>query len=237
MRFLGGMRLRFWLLFLLALPSLLAASLPEDFEAALKRFRAEGAPGWSFVQKTEAAGESRLERFDAARPEFDRWTLLEQDGRAPTEAEVREYREKQSRRSSPFNAPKLTDQLDFETLKEVGSDEAKKHYTCALKPDGDGDTVARFLEVKLTLDRATSVFEEVEIVSRGPFSPAVAVKVAEMKTVMRYSLPDEERPSLLVEVTTRLRGRAFWLKSLDADMTVVRSEFAYAGKKPLPRDN
>ena len=226
------MRLRFSLLFLLALRPLFATSLPADFEAALKEFRAEGAFGWSFTQTTDGGGQSRVERFDAAQPEFNRWTLLKQDGRAPTEAEVREYREKQSRRSSAINAPKLTDQLDLATLKEVGSDEAKKRFTCALKPDGDGDTVARFLEVRLTLDRASGVFEEVEIVSREPFSPATAVKIGEMKTVMTYSLPDAERPSLLLAVTTRLRGRAFFVKSLDADMTVSRSEYVFAGKKP-----
>ena len=42
------------------------------------------------------------------------------------------------------------------------------------------------------------------------------------------TLPTAERPSLLLGVTTHLRGRAFLVKSLDQDMTVTRADFAKA---------
>ena len=52
-----------------------------------------------------------------------------------------------------------------------------------------------------------------------------------MKTVMTYSLPSANTPSLPLTVATHLRGRAFLVKSLDAEMTVVFSDYAKAGKK------
>ena len=52
-----------------------------------------------------------------------------------------------------------------------------------------------------------------------------------MKTAMTYSLPDGATPSLPQTVTTHLRGRAFYFKSLDADMTVAYTDYVKAGKK------
>jgi hypothetical protein len=48
---------------------------------------------------------------------------------------------------------------------------------------------------------------------------------------MDYSLPTADRPSLLLSVTLKVRGRAFWFKSLDQDMTVTYSDHESAGKK------
>ena len=50
-----------------------------QLEQALKTFRTEGPKGWSFTQTTRGEGHSRVERYDAAQPEFDRWTLLQED--------------------------------------------------------------------------------------------------------------------------------------------------------------
>ncbi len=52
-----------------------------------------------------------------------------------------------------------------------------------------------------------------------------------MNTVMTYHLPAGDRPSLPQKVSTRVRGRAFLFKSLDADMAVTFSDYAWAGRK------
>jgi hypothetical protein len=57
------------------------------------------------------------------------------------------------------------------------------------------------------------------------------VDIQEARTVMAYFLPDGDRPTLLKEVTVRVRGRAMWVKSLDQDMTVTYSDYVYAGRK------
>ena len=58
----------------------------------------------------------------------------------------------------------------------------------------------------------------------------IGINIAETRTVMTYSLPEAGRPSLLQKVTLRVRGRAFWFKSLDQDMTVT-----YSGQQPAVR--
>ena len=46
------------------------AAPPPELAAALKSFRADAPPRWSFTQTSAAGGKSIVERCDAARPEF-----------------------------------------------------------------------------------------------------------------------------------------------------------------------
>lgn len=201
------------------------------FADALSRYRTEGPPGWSFTQKTVGDGHSRVERFDAAQPDFDRWSLLEQDGRPPTADERQDYREKLSRRSRGGTAPRLTDQLDLTTLSVTNDDADRMTLRFRLKPGEEGDNTARFLQATIVLHKSTRTIESLELASTESFSPTFGVRIAEMQTILRYSLPEADRPSLLLSTQTRLRGRAFWFKSLDADLTVTFSDHTKAGRR------
>jgi hypothetical protein len=216
----------FVLLCLLA--NLAAAAVPPALEAALKTFRTDGPRGWSFTQTSTSAGKTRVERYDAAQPEFSRWTLISDDGKIPTDDDQRDYREKLSRRSSGGTAPRITDQLDLATLELLPAAAGRLACRCRLKPGEPGDTSARFLVATLVLHEATQTIESLELGSTGEFSPALPVKIAAMKTIMTYSLPEGGRPSLLQKVTTHLRGRAFYFKSLDADMVVTFTDYEHA---------
>ncbi len=207
------------------------ASVPPDLAIALKTLRTDAPRVWSITQTTHAQGQSRVEHFDAARPEFDRWTLLKQDGRAPSNEEQNDYKQKLARRSSDRTAPLLTEQLDLSRPETVSETPARATYRCRLKPGEAGDKTAAFLRVTLVVDKPTQCIELLEIASIGEFSPTFGVKIVEMKTVMTYSLPSASTPSLPLTVATHLRGRAFLVKSLDAEMTVVFEDYAKAGKK------
>ncbi len=228
MPFLGAMR---FLFLLCVTASATLASVPPDLARALQTFRTDAPRGWSFTQTTHAQGQSRVEQFDAARPEFDRWTLLKQDGRPPTDEEQNDYKQKLTRRSSNRTAPLLTEQLDLSHPETVSETPARGTYRCRLKPGEAGDKTAAFLRVTLVVDKLTRCIESLEISSTGEFSPTFGVKIAEMKTVMTYSLPSASAPSLPLKVATHLRGRAFFVKSLDAEMTVVYADYTKAGKK------
>jgi len=207
------------------------ASVPPDLATALKTFRTDAPRGWSFTQTTHAQGQSRVEHFDAARPEFERWTLLKQDGLTPSNDEQNDYRQKLTRRSSNRTAPLITEQLDLSHPETVSETPGRATYRCRLKPGEAGDKTAAFLRVTLVVDKPTHCIESLEIASTGEFSPTFGVKIVEMKTVMTYSLPSANTPSLPLTVATHLRGRAFLVKSLDAEMTVVFADYAKAGKK------
>lgn len=204
---------------------------PAPLAAALANFRTDGAPGWSYVQTSVAGTESLVERYDAEQMEFTRWSLIAKNGRPATESEQREYREKQTRRSSGGTAPKITESLDLTRVEVVSEDSRQTVYSCCLKPGEQGDKTAKHLRAILVLNKVAGTIERLEIFSTSAFAPTLGIKIAEMKTVMHFSVPAAEMPSVLLKVTTQLRGRAFFFRSLDQDLTATYSEHVKAFRK------
>jgi hypothetical protein len=217
------------------------AAAPAELTAALATFRQDPPPGWSYTQTVAAGGRSTIERCDAARPEFDRWTLAQKDGRPPTVEEVRVYRETRTQRSRGGTAPRLSDQLDTATARLTKQDDTRATYECRLRPADPGDRTATHLVATIAIHRPTGTVERVVLANEGPFRPALGVEITSLRTELAYDAPADGRPALPRAVTTRLRGTAFWLKSLDDDMTITFTDYARAtlkaGVTPVtPRD-
>jgi len=219
------MRMMISLILTLAAVTAQAANPPIDVRDVLKNFRTEGPKGWSFTQSTTAEGRTVVERYDSAQPEFNRWTLLTEDGRAPNEEGQRRYRDKFSHYSSTGTAPQLSDQIEYTSLVTENETAERITYRGRLKPTEKEDRTALFLRAMIVWHKASGTIESLVIESTAPFAPSFGVKIEQMQTTMSYSLPTPEHPSLLQSVVTRLRGKAFWVKSIDADMTVTYSAY------------
>ena len=203
-----------------------AADIPPAVSQALADFRPEGPKGWSFTQSTRAAGRSLVERFDSTKPEFNRWTLLAEDGKDPSPEAARRYREKFTRHSQNSGAPRLNQQIDRTTLTMLTDTPERTTYQARLKATEAEDRTAPFLRVVIVWHKSAATIESFAIENIAPFSPAFGVKIQEMRTTMTYTLPAPDRPALLDRVSTRLRGRAFWFKTLDDDMQVTYTDYA-----------
>jgi len=228
------MVLRPFLLFIFfSAAGLRAGPLPPEIETALKNFRADGAKGWAFTQTTQARSDSLVEHYDPLKPEFIRWTLVQKNGKPPTEKEAREYQEKHTRRSGNDTAPDVTKQLDLSTAERVQDDTERSAYRFHLKAGDKDDTSAQYMTAIFTFHKPDNAVEQVELGNTEPFSPMFGVKIQEARTVISYSLPNADRPSLLDHITVKVRGRAMLVRSLDEDMSVMYSDYAYAGKKAV----
>lgn len=208
------------------------ASAPLELTRALETFQSDPPRGWSFTQTSVAEGKSIVERYDAAKPEFDRWSLVQKDGRGPTATELQEYGEGRSRRSRTGTAPKLADQFLLESVETIDEQADSARYRCRLRPGESRDKTALFLRATIVVHKPTHTVESVELSSLESFSPTLGVKIAQLKTLMTYRRPSGDTPSLPHKVTMQVRGRAFLFKSLDADMTVTFSDYLKVGKKP-----
>lgn len=207
------------------------AAVPPELDAALKDFRADPPRGWSFTQTTSGEGRSTVERCDAAKPEFDRWTLVQVDGRAPNAEELTRYAENRSRRSRSGTAPRIVEQLDLPTLELVEDTPTRTVCRFRLRPGEAADKTAPALRATVTLDKPTRTITSIELANAEEFSPTIGVKIATLRTTMTYSPPEGDRPALPQKVTTHTRGRAFFFKSLDADLTVTFSDYSPARKR------
>jgi len=225
------MRLLIALCLAVASSQLIAGPMPAELVAVLKDFRAEGPKGWAFTQTTTTSDRSRVERFEPLGRHSIQWKLLQQDGRVPTNDETQKYTELKTRRSSNETAPNVKEQIIPDTCEILSENSERGVYRFQLKPGDSDDSSAQYMRATFTLHRPTATIERVELASTGPFSPVLMVKVQEARTVISYTLPVSDQPSLLDKVSVHIRGRAMWFRSLDQDMTVSYSDYAYAGKK------
>ena len=207
-------------------------SMPPELDRALKLFSAEGTRGWAFTQTTESGGKNLVEHYDPAKPEFSRWTLLKKNNNAPTDDELKDYKDRLSRRTSGSTAPNVKDQIDPASCELVQADEVRATYRFHLLTGASDDRSAAHMTATFTLNKPTATIERVELNAFEPFSPMLAVKITEAHTTMVYSLPADDRPTLLQQIKVSIRGRAMWFKSLDEDMTVTYSDHEYTGRKP-----
>lgn len=203
-----------------------AGEMPADLKAALAAFKAEGTRGWAFTQSTVGPGRSLVERFDPGLPEVERWTLLQKDGRTPTPKEAQSYRELLTRRSRGETAPNVKDQIDPASATLVSDTGERTQWRFRLRATDEDDRSAAHMDVVFTLHRPTATIERVVLASFEPFNPVRGVHITEARTTIEYSLPTADRPTLLSRITVRLRGRAWWIKSMDQDMTVTYSDYA-----------
>lgn len=217
--------------FFLVGQTLHAGPIPADLEKALAGFQAEGTKGWGFTQTTLSDAKSLVERYDPAKPEFSRWTLLQKDGHEPSADDIKQYKDVLSRRTRGEVAPNVKDQIRRETCEPISNENGRALYRFQLKSGGDDDRSAEHMAVTFSLHQDSGVIERVELASIRPFSPMFAVKIEEARTVITYTLPEGPRPTLLREITVRVRGRAMLLKSLDQDMTVSYSDYTPVAKK------
>ena len=218
-------------IFLFAVAHVAIAALPPEYAAICEGFQTQNPKGWSFTQTTSAEGKTLVEHYDAAQPEFSRWTLVSENGRPPSEAEAQAYREKFTRRSRGGSAPAIASQLELPTAELVSEDATAVVYRFKLKIEDEDDKTANFLRASVTFHKVARSITCFELASVEVFAPVFGVKIRDLHTAIYYNLPTAERPALLDRVTTRTRGRAFF-KSLDADMLVTYTDYAWAGKKP-----
>lgn len=216
---------------LLCTTAVQAAQIPSELAQSLKIYRAEGAMNWAYVQTTESSkGQSLVEHYDPSKPQFSRWTLLKKNGAAPRESDLKDYRDRLSRRTNG-TAPNIKDQIDPTTCELLSEDNERASYRFKLLTTDKGDRSAAHMHAVFTLHKPTGIIERVTLSSFEAFSPMFSVKVNEASTTIEYTLPTPERPTLLQKITVRMRGSVMWLKSLDEDMTVVYSDYTYVGKK------
>ncbi|HEX2101521.1 MAG TPA: hypothetical protein VHF69_12695 [Candidatus Synoicihabitans sp.] len=222
---------RLLLLILLVIAPLRAEPIPPELRAALDALQTDAPRGWGFIQTSEGENHRRVEKYHPLGPEPARWTLLELDGRAPTEAEITDYRKKQTLRAGGQRAPNVKDQILPESAEQLSETATESVWRFALKPGSDDDTWAPHMAATFTLHRPSRTISRVELGSLGPFSPMFLTNVAEARTVMEYALPEGDTPALLQRITVRVRGKAWFFRSLDSDLVVTYSDYQYAGKR------
>ncbi len=211
--------------------SLRGEPISAELKEVLRDFRSEGSPGWAFTQRTEGAGRIMLERYDPGLAEYHRWVLVEKDGRTPSPEETKRYNELQTRRSTGQAAPNVKDQIDEDSGEILGDDGTRVRWRFKLRATDEDDSSAPHMAATFTLHRPSRTIERVELASFEPFRPVLGISISQARTVIDYTLPENDRPTLLKQVAMTVRGRAWFFKSMDEDLVVTYSDYEPARQK------
>lgn len=201
-----------------------------QFLAALEDFRTEGPKGWAFTQTSVSTERSRVETYDPLTASHLRWNLITENGETPPSSTLENYRQQQTRRTGGNTAPNVKEQLILESAELQSDDGERQQWHFRLEPGGGDDRSAEHMASTLTFHVPTSTIERIELASFEEFSPVFGVTVESAKTVIQYSLPADDTPSLLQKIEVSIRGDAFYFKSIDSDMVVSYTDYRYRGK-------
>jgi hypothetical protein len=219
------MRARLALVFL-GLAVVAQAAIPGYFREAFARYSPEAPAGWAYTLTTTRGADTSSERFDPSRPKGGEWTLLATNGRAPTASELERYL-----RYRASNAPATTratferGDMDFEHAELLREDAERGEFRVRFRESSNQPLLAHVV-LELTVRKSPAMIERTVLRLAERFSPALGVRMHELRVTTEHDAPTAERPALPRAVESHFRGRLFFLIPIEEDLRVVYSDFA-----------
>jgi len=196
--------------------------------AALDRLESVDNDAWSYTMTSRSKEGVTIERHDAAAPAGARWTLLQKDGRAPTEKELLEYRDEKAERDAEREQQKQDDEqeVDRSSIRLVSEDDRVATFQFRVNSSGRMEKAfTKHILGTLVVNKNDSWAERFELRSTKPIRPIPGVSIREFKVVMTFWRDAQSGEVLFETMESRIRGRAFGLKSLDDDHHVRFTDF------------
>lgn len=183
---------------------------------------------WSYTKSTSSKDGRRVERHDASQPDGDRWSLVTIDGRAPTSREIREY-QREKKKESEERKKRANDrqEIDRSTLRLIS--ETAESATFRFHPRTSrwiDESTARAVAGTLVVRKEDEWVERLELRVDEEIRPFPGVTVSEFELSLQFSRDAESGEIVPSTIQSRIRGRAFLVKSLDDDRTTHYSEFS-----------
>ena len=202
------------------------AGIPDYFREAVSRFHPEAPKGWAYTLTTTRSHETSSERFDPSRPKGGEWTLLALNGREPTAPERESYlRYKKSNAPATARATFERGDLAIESAELLREDAERAVFRVRFRDDA-GQPLLAHVVLELTVRKEPASVERSVLRLFEAFSPALGVRMQELVVTTTHRPPEPGRPSLPQEVTSRFRGRMFFLVGIEEDLRVAYSDFA-----------
>lgn len=225
-RLMNFARLRFLAAIIAVAPLAALAAIPDYFREAVSRYHPEAPKGWAYTLTTTRSNETARERFDPSKPKDGEWTLLALNGREPTAQERESYiRYKKSNAPATARATFERGDLALESAELVREDAERAVFRVRFRDDA-GQPLLAHVMLELTVRKSPAAIEQSVLRLFEPFSPALGVRMNELEVTTIHHPPAEGLPSLPQEVTSRFRGRMFFLVGIEEDLRVVYSDFA-----------
>lgn len=209
------------------------AGAPEPLAAALRSFGAE-RERWAYTERftsTDRKGavqESRLFRFDPSRAPEERWTLLEDGGRAPTERAQRKFR----REMTKVRRIRLSEYLQLDRATLLHETATELVYDVPLRQENNERLPPEKFQVRITLQGGEPwQLAAVDVVLREPMRMALVAKVRRAGAGIRLERISLEHGPVVRALRGEGEGTVIFVK-VGGAFTAERSDF----KRVTPYD-
>lgn len=190
------------------------AETPGYLHAALADFHPGVPAGWAYTLTTIRNDRSITERFDPAKPPAGQWTLLETEGRAPTDNEREKYARARSAGAGGTQANFEKADIDPGSIALLKEDDAQAEFTAAFRETSTGsDKMLGHLTLRLVVDKRVPHVTAYVLELKEAYTPVLGVKMNELRVEARFSSPVVGRPSLPLEMTSQFTGRIFFIST------------------------
>jgi hypothetical protein len=217
-----------------ALANGLHAESPRLVEKALENMESTDISDWSYTVTTSRHGKKTVERHDATKPEGSRWQLLLKSGETPTADEIAEYlsakrdqaEQKKRRRGKNRGEREISALVDASSVELLVEDDARATYSFRMKVEDKEDRkLAEHVRCTLVVDKALPHVERLEMLSTDEIKPAIGVKISRFHVLMRFDRDEVTGTVLPRRLLTTIKGRAFFVKSLDENIVVSFADY------------
>jgi hypothetical protein len=204
----------------------LLAGAPEPLAGALRSFGVERAR-WAYTERftsTDRRGaqrSTRLLRFDPSRAPEERWTLLEDDGRPPTERAQRKFR----REMTKVRRIRLSEYLQLDRAVLLHETAEEQVYDVPLRKENNDRLPPEKFQVRITLQRTGSwQLAAVDVVLREPMRMAVVARVRRAGAGIRLVRVSPEHGPVVQSLHGAGEGTVVFVK-VGGAFTAERSDF------------
>ena len=174
------------------------AAVPSLLEAALQKLQAD-ENHWAYTQTTQVfdrQGEPEdgvtVERFDPSLPYDQQWTLLQQDGRAPTAREERAWRKRKDREMKRREEKSLGEIMDLERAREVERYAGQVVFEVPLQPGASRRLPAEKFAVLMAVDESSATLSEFMLKTTDSFRALGGEKVDRIEIKADFAMVDPQ---------------------------------------------
>lgn len=215
--------------------------IPPLLESAFAFMEATRIDDWSYTVTSRDDDGVLVERHVATNAPAARWKLVSWDGRTPDRddhgkyAKIRERRERERREREAQTESVLASMIEPGSLRLVSETATKATFN--FRMNGSHAKAGRFadqLRGVMVVDKTVPYVESAELRSIGDFSAATGVRIDEFSMLLRWTRHRESGAVVPLSIRTKVDGRAFLVKKVAEDSTVVFSDFAPSDRIGTP---
>lgn len=183
---------------------------------------------WAFTETRSMDDERWVARYDPRRPDGEEWTLLSIDGRPPTAAESREFRDEKADVDTADSSNRVRI-VGRETLELV--EETDTRWTFRFTPDEDEAEFTESVDATASIRKDGPWLERIDLENHSDIEPGFGTRISTFVIRMEFGPAVVDGPVVPKRMNIQVSGRALLFIGFSETELIEYSDFEYVGDK------